>query len=120
MCVARTRPPNPTPPQIRGILCPYCGNISADPRRCDRCSGYFDPLSRQATQNAMGPWYIRDLTAPFRPGCSYETLRDLIRRGKITRESIIRGPTHGSSGTLPDGRPQSPTCSASATTALPR
>ena len=91
--MARTRPPNPTPPQIRGILCPYCGNISADPRRCDRCSGYFDPLSRQATQNAMGPWYIRDLTAPFRPGCSYETLRDLIRRGKITRESIIRGPT---------------------------
>lgn len=91
--MARVRPPSPTPPQIRGILCPYCGNISADPRRCDRCAGHFDPLSRQATQNAMGPWFIRDTSSPFRPGCSYETLRDLIRRGKITRESIIRGPT---------------------------
>jgi hypothetical protein len=104
--VARTRPPNPTPPQIRGILCPYCGNISADPRRCDRCSGYFDPLSRQATQNAMGPWYIRDLTAPFRPGCSYETLRDLIRRGKDhARVDHPLAPPHGSSGTLPGRTP---------------
>jgi hypothetical protein len=41
----------------------------------------------------MGPWFIRDLASPFRPGCSYDTLRDLIRRGRITAETIIRGPT---------------------------
>lgn len=41
----------------------------------------------------MGPWFIRDGTSPFRPGCSYETLRDLIKRGKVTRETILRGPT---------------------------
>ena len=81
-------------PGSRGILCPYCGTISAsDPRRCDRCGGFFDPLSRQATQNAMGPWSIRDTANPFRPGCSFETVRDLIKRGKVTRETILRGPS---------------------------
>jgi hypothetical protein len=43
----------------------------------------------------MGPWFIRDLAHPFRPGCSFETLRDLIRRGRIAPETVIRGPaTH--------------------------
>jgi hypothetical protein len=41
----------------------------------------------------MGPWFIRDEASPFRPGCSYETLCRLIRRGKVGRASIIRGPT---------------------------
>ncbi len=89
---------DPTPraaprPQPRVVLCPYCGSRSRDPHRCESCSGYFDPLSRQATQNAMGPWFIRDDAQPFRPGCSYDTLRTLIRRGKIGPETPIRGPT---------------------------
>lgn len=89
-------PPRPAVPTASGppqrVLCPYCGEVSGDARRCDLCRGFFDPLSRQATQNAMGPWFIRDGESPFRPGCSIETLRDLIRRGKITRDTIIRGP----------------------------
>lgn len=93
--VAQDRPAHPDPqPTPRGILCPYCGTVSAsDPRRCERCGGFFDPLSRQATQNAMGPWFIREPAAPFRPGCSFETIRDLVRRGKVTRETILRGPS---------------------------
>lgn len=92
--MSRIRPAQPTPAGgIRGILCPYCGHTSSNPKRCDRCSGFFDPLSRQATQNAMGPWFIRDLTNPTRPGCSFETLRELVKRGKVTRETVLRGPT---------------------------
>lgn len=41
----------------------------------------------------MGPWFIRDDAHPYRPGCSLETMRDLIARGRITGETIIRGPT---------------------------
>ncbi len=83
--------PHPTP---RGILCPYCGAVStSDPKRCEKCGGFFDPLSRQATQNAMGPWFIRNTAAPFGPGCSFETLKDLIQRGKVTRDTILRGPS---------------------------
>lgn len=93
--MATERPAQPeTPPPQRGILCPYCGSVSSsDPKRCDRCGGFFDPLSRQATQNAMGPWLVRDAANPFRPGCSYETIRDLIRRGKVHAQTVLRGPS---------------------------
>jgi len=99
-------PPNPGPPANAPspgfnagtpggelALCPYCGHRQSNRLRCERCKGLFEPLSRQATQNAMGPWYIRDEQNPFRPGCSYEKLRDLASKGRVQRDSIIRGPT---------------------------
>src|SRR5688572_8537034 len=75
------------------IICPYCGDTQAAGERCRSCSGLFEPLSRQATHNAMGPWFMRDERRPFQPGCSYETLVKLIERGQITRYAIVRGPT---------------------------
>lgn len=75
------------------VLCPYCGLIQPVTARCAGCKGLLDPESRQATQNAMGPWYVRNPAAAHHPGCSYPTLRDLVRRGKVTRETILRGPT---------------------------
>lgn len=83
-------PPTPKP---RAVVCPYCGQISGAATRCDRCGGRFDPLSRQATQNAMGPWYFLDPACPTRPGCSYATLRSLVERGTVRRDSVIRGPS---------------------------
>ncbi len=74
-------------------LCPYCGNRQAVRGQCQRCKGLFEPLSRQATQNAMGPWFIRDEANPFRPGCSQEKLRELVAKGRVTRLTIIRGPS---------------------------
>ena len=73
-------------------VCPYCGHTPVDGPRCGVCNGLFEPLSRQATQNAMGPWFIRDESQPFRPGCSYETLARLAERGKVMAETIVRGP----------------------------
>lgn len=73
-------------------ICPYCGHAQHDAARCESCGGLFEPLSRQATQNAMGPWFIRDESQPFRPGCSYETLVRLVERGKVTGASVVRGP----------------------------
>ena len=75
------------------LICPYCGEAQPVGERCRACGGFFDPLSRQATHNAMGPWFVRDPERPFRPGCSYETLVQLIQRGQVTKYSIIRGPT---------------------------
>jgi hypothetical protein len=91
--MSTVRPAYPAAPQgMRGILCPYCGQVSLNPKRCDSCGGFFDPLSRQASQNGMGPWYIRDARGPWRPGCSFETLRELVRKGRVTRETVLRGP----------------------------
>jgi hypothetical protein len=77
----------------RVILCPYCGELSRDSARCESCKGHFDPLSRQASQNSMGPWFIRDPASPFRPGCSFEVLRGRVRRGKVGLNTVVRGPT---------------------------
>lgn len=80
-------------PRGARVLCPYCGLVQPVTARCSGCKGLLDPESRQATQNAMGPWYVRNPAAAHHPGCSYATLKDLVRRGKVTRETILRGPT---------------------------
>ncbi|MBL8759973.1 MAG: hypothetical protein JNL50_01605 [Phycisphaerae bacterium] len=84
---------SPVKTEAAAALCPYCGAITPAGSRCSHCRGLLDPLSRQATTNTMGPWFIRDDAQPFRPGCSYHTLVSLIDRGKITRTTIIRGPS---------------------------
>ncbi|MCC6284235.1 MAG: hypothetical protein IT439_02860 [Phycisphaerales bacterium] len=85
------RVPRPQP-KPRAVLCPYCGGVSRDLDRCTHCAGFFDPLSRQASQNHMGPWFIRDALHPYRPGCSYETIRELAARKRLQPGSILRGP----------------------------
>lgn len=77
----------------RVVICPYCGETQPAADQCRACRGLFEPLSRQATHNEMGPWYVRDSNRPFQPGCSYETLLKLIDRKLVTRYTIVRGPT---------------------------
>lgn len=92
-------PDTPAPSSVdangpsRLVLCPYCGELSRDSARCESCRGNFDPLSRQATQNSMGPWFTRDAAHPHRPGCSFDVIRTLVGRGKIEPNTVIRGPT---------------------------
>ncbi len=75
------------------VICPYCGQTQPAGERCRDCGGLFEPLSRLATHNAMGPWFVRDPRRPHQPGCSYETLVQLIERGQVDKYSIVRGPT---------------------------
>jgi len=85
-------PPTPMP---KAVLCPYCGSVSRNVQRCDACQGHLDALSRQATQNGMGPWQVHNAAKPFAPGCSYEVLHKLIDAGRVSEHSVIRGPTTG-------------------------
>lgn len=89
--LAGDAPSAPPPPAF--TLCPYCGHTQTDTTRCDRCKGLFEPLSRQATQNNMGPWHLRSENNPFTPGLSFDKLADLIAKGRVRRDTIIRGPT---------------------------
>lgn len=75
------------------ILCPYCGHAQYGGDRCQSCKGLFEPLSRRATQLAMGPWQIRDKNQPFRPGCCYDVLKTMAKSGAIKSTTIMRGPT---------------------------
>lgn len=80
-------------PVLRSLVCPYCGAVTPDSGRCSSCEGRFDPLSRQMTQNQMGPWSIRDDRQPHRPGCTYQMIARLIDQNSITGETVLRGPT---------------------------
>lgn len=75
------------------VLCPYCGHAQYGGDRCEACAGLFEPLSRRATQLAMGPWQIRDKHNPFRPGCCYDVLKKMAAAGKIKSTTVMRGPT---------------------------
>jgi len=80
-------------PKLRSLICPFCGELTADSGRCQRCSARFDPLSRQASQNEMGPWFVRDESMPYRPGCNYSTIKRLVESGGIEANSVLRGPS---------------------------
>ena len=79
--------------KVKLLICPYCGQTQPEVERCRGCGGLLEPLSRQATHNAMGPWFVRDPDRPHQPGCSYETLVKLVEREQIAKHTIIRGPT---------------------------
>ena len=80
-------------PKLRSLICPFCGGLTADSGRCDGCHARFDPLSRQATQNEMGPWFVRDDSMPHRPGCNYSTIQRLVVSGGVQPNSVVRGPS---------------------------
>ncbi len=82
-----------TPTNQPYILCPYCGHTQKVTPQCEQCHGLFEPLSRMATQIAMGPWFVRNLHQPFGPGCSFEILKKQIQAGKVTTKTIIKGPS---------------------------
>ncbi len=79
-------------PKLRRLICPFCGDLTTDTGRCDSCHARFDPLSRQASQNEMGPWFVRDQAMPYRPGCNYSTIQRLVESGAIEPNSVIKGP----------------------------
>ncbi|MEM7680432.1 MAG: hypothetical protein AAF288_00600 [Planctomycetota bacterium] len=77
----------------RVVLCPYCGTLGENRAQCGSCGGLFEPLSRKATQVAMGAWYLRDPRQPFQPGCSMATLRRMVAAGRIGPTTVLRGPS---------------------------
>ena len=74
-------------------ICPYCGANASGSPVCSQCGGLLDEASRAATAAEIGPWFVRDESRPFFPGCSLVRLRRMIQDGQLRRESIIRGPT---------------------------
>ncbi|MBM4109101.1 MAG: hypothetical protein FJ255_09890 [Phycisphaerae bacterium] len=83
----------PEPQPVERFICPYCGGPTIAGARCERCRGPLDPLSRQATQNDMGPWFVRDPERPFRSGVCARVVRAWVTSGKIRPDTVIRGPS---------------------------
>jgi hypothetical protein len=89
-------------PDLRGKhVCPFCGTVNAvadgDPSaqaaQCPRCSMADTPATRKATKARIGPWFVRQNRNPAAPGMRFDTLLALVRRGQVTAQSVVRGPT---------------------------
>ncbi|MEA2734041.1 MAG: hypothetical protein QOE14_492, partial [Humisphaera sp.] len=82
-----------------GHVCPFCGltrDITEDfdpSAPCPRCTLADTPTTRNATKARIGPWHVRQMRNPWAPGMRWETLLALIKRGQVTKDSVVRGPT---------------------------
>lgn len=82
-----------------GHVCPFCGLMREitedfDPSTpCPRCTLADTPTTRNATKARIGPWHVRQVRNPWAPGMRFETLLALVKRGQVTKDSIVRGPT---------------------------
>jgi hypothetical protein len=84
-------------------ICPYCGRAAADsPGPCPNCGMQDTPTTRAATTARVGPWFVRQERNPGAPGMNFATLLSLVRKGQVTRESVVRGPTTQQLWTLAD------------------
>lgn len=88
--------PDDTPPATAAVphVCPYCGLVSpAAPESCPQCQMHDTPETRAATSARVGPWYVLQGKNPTLPGMNFATLLSLVRRGRVTPTSVVRGPT---------------------------
>jgi hypothetical protein len=98
---ATPAPPPPTPLDsvVDGHVCPFCGLVRDITEEfdatapCPRCTLADTPTTRNATKARIGPWHVRQMRNPWAPGMRWETLLALIKRGQVTRDSVVRGPT---------------------------
>src|SRR5688572_4817525 len=98
--------PHPHPrtgaPDLRGKhVCPFCGSVNAQADDdvaghagpCPKCSMADTPATRKATKARIGPWFVRQTRNPAAPGMRFDTLLALVKRGQVTAQSVVRGPT---------------------------
>ena len=81
------------------VVCPFCGSVNDRPAHdydntaCPRCAMADTPATRQATRARLGPWFVRQNRNPAAPGMKFDTLMALVKRGQVTGQSVVRGPT---------------------------
>ena len=74
--------------------CVYCGQVidrTAD--RCPHCRTSYSFAVRKASREVVGDWFYLDPRNPSGRGVSFETLIKMIEKGRIKRDSVVRGPT---------------------------
>ena len=73
--------------------CVSCGQlVGRAATACDRCGQDLGQDMLEKMQAHAGPWYVQEHVRPF-PGVSLERLIRQIRRGVLTRTTVVRGPT---------------------------
>jgi RNA polymerase subunit RPABC4/transcription elongation factor Spt4 len=73
--------------------CVSCGQlVRRESLRCDACGEDLSDDMIGKMKAFAGPWYVHEHVRPF-PGVTLDRLVRQIRRGVLTRTTIVRGPT---------------------------
>lgn len=73
--------------------CVSCGElVRRGAVRCESCGEQLSSEMQERMRAHAGPWYVLEHVRPF-PGVTCERLVRQIRRGVLTRMTIVRGPT---------------------------
>lgn len=74
--------------------CPFCGHLlSAQAQRCEACKMAVDDRTVAGLSRLLGPWFVLDPNAPSAPGLNWEKFLAHIQKGRVTPQSVVRGPT---------------------------
>jgi len=72
--------------------CVSCGQlVRRSATKCDECGEELSPERLTRMRDFAGPWFVHEHVRPF-PGVTCERLVRQIRRGVLTRMTIVRGP----------------------------
>ena len=73
--------------------CASCGHlVRRTDRVCGECGQDLSDDMINKMRNHAGPWYVHEHVRPF-PGVSLDRLIRQVRRGVLTRTTVVRGPT---------------------------
>jgi len=74
--------------------CVYCGRlIPRHADRCPECKTSYSLAVRRASREVVGPWFYLEARNLSNRGVDFTTILKLIEKGRLKRNSVVRGPT---------------------------
>ena len=73
--------------------CVYCGRaLPRDSQRCPHCKTSYSVAVRRASREIEGDWFYLEPRNPSNRGVDFRTMLKLIEKGRLKRDSVVRGP----------------------------
>ena len=74
--------------------CVYCGQVvPRDVERCPQCKASYSLAVRRASREIEGSWFYLEPRNLSNRGVDFNTILKLIEKGRLKRDSVVRGPT---------------------------
>ncbi len=78
----------------RDMPCVYCGQaVAREVERCPHCKASYSLAVRRASREIEGPWFYMEPRNLSNRGVDFNTMLKMIEKGRLKRDSVVRGPT---------------------------
>lgn len=78
----------------REMPCVYCGQaVPREVERCPHCKASYSLAVRRASREVEGEWFYLEPRNLSNRGVDFATMLKLIDKGRLKRDSVVRGPT---------------------------